>query len=357
MTTMRPLTAAVGLYDHYESVAEVKHYYGLLAIYGLARTAAAAGDEDLWARTEKILRRFPDGVDHPHYNFPSYRIGGIPQAYLLAQGRMADRADLVREYAEEMMTAPRDHAGLVVLPAEPAAEKIWIDAAMATAPYLLYAGLALEDERYLDEAVHQAVGLHDALIDHSCGLLHQCRNFVAPDRFSQDHWSRGNGWGYLALAELVDGLPASSQHREDVERRFAALSYALLPHQSHRGLWRQEIPHPLAYEETSGSALILYGIGVGLRTGVLDAGDFGPAFRRGIGALTSICVNPDFSTEFSCPGCLCPGTGPRKGTLQSYMTQLPHRDEPHSFGPLLLALAEAHRHGVTAVELRPGRYG
>ncbi|GAA5039157.1 unsaturated rhamnogalacturonyl hydrolase [Thermocatellispora tengchongensis] len=350
---MKPLDVAYGLYDHYASLAEVKHYYGLLAIYALARAAQAGEDEASTRRCEAILSRFPDEITHPVYNFPNYTIGGIPQAFLVAEGRMPHRIGVVREYAEEMLTAPRDPAGIMKHPCDRDAEKIWIDTAMAVSPYLLYAGLALRDERYLAEAVCQAVRLHDELLDPEYGLLHQCRGFVAPGAYSRDHWSRGNGWGYFALAELARGLPPESAHRAEVTKRFTGLSAALLPHQSRRGLWRQEIPQPLSYEESSGTGLILYGIGVGIRHGLLDPATYAPAFRRGVEGLARVCVNDDFSTERSCPGTLCPGEGDEKGTVAAYMTLcLPYRDEPHGCGPLMLAMVEAHLAGIADVSLR-----
>ncbi|UFU07376.1 glycoside hydrolase family 88 protein [Ruania halotolerans] len=350
VTARAPAELAVGLYHHYESIAEVKHYYGLLAIHGLARVADATDDAALWERVETILRRFPDEVDHPRYNFPSYRIGGIPQAYLVATGRMADRRELVREYAEEMMCAPRDDQGIVVMPREPARQRIWIDAAMATSMFLVHTGRALGEQRYLDEAVHQTIAQYDEFLDASNGLLHQCKNFVGPGVRSTDHWSRGNGWGYVALTELLEFHPTRSEHHEGLVDRFVALSHALLPHQSERGLWRQEIPDPTAYEETSGSALFVYGVGVGMRLGILDEATFAEPFERGLHGVVRYGVNPDSSTEGSCPGCLCPGEGEEKGTPAAYVRlKRPHTDEPHSFGPLILALAEAHRRGVTAV--------
>lgn len=344
------LDLAVRLYDHYESIGEVRHYYGLLAIYSLAKSAEASADEELWDRVAAILRRFPDEIDHPRYNFPSYRIGGIPQAYLLANGRMADRADLVREYAEEMMTAPRDAKGIVVMPWAPERGLIWIDSAMATSIYLLNAGLALAEDRYLDEAVHQSVAQYDEFLDPGNGLLHQCKNFVAPQVYSGDHWGRGNGWGLIALAELAAGLPADHPGRAAVVQRFESLAAALLPHQSQRGLWRQEIPEPLSYEESSGTGLILYSYGLGLRHGLLDEEVYGQHFDRGVAGLVAMGVNPDFSTMRSCPGCLCPGTGEERGSAQAYMTlKLPYRDELHGAGPIILALSEAHRRGVGAL--------
>lgn len=187
-------------------------------------------------------------------------------------------------------------------------------------------------------------------MDESCGLLHQCRGFIESDRrkCSEDHWSRGNGWGYMALAELVRYLPADSPHRSKAERIFTDLSLAFLRWQASGGLWRQELTSQAAWEESSGSALILYGLGVGLRTGLLDRGLFWKPYQNGLAGLLR-CINPDYSTENSCPGCLCPGDG----TIQAYITEKqPEHDEHHSFGAFMLALVEAHRNGFTDSEWR-----
>ncbi|THF79108.1 glycoside hydrolase family 88 protein [Cohnella fermenti] len=344
---MNPLYMAQKLYEHLEHSEEVKHYHGLLAIFGLLQTAEEKQDEVLLEKGRRILSRFPDRIEHPRYNFPSYAIGGIPKAYALLKGWMPEAEEQVREYAEEMLTAPRDRRGIMSYRYEPETEKIWIDVAMAVTPYLLYAGLALGEERYLDEAARQTFLMYEEFVDRSNGLLHQCKNFRGPGLYSEDHWGRGNGWCYLPLTELVLRLPQQSKHRATAERYFKALSAALLPHQSERGLWRQEIPFDHSYEESSGTGLILYGMGVGLRTGLLDRAAYEPAFRKGIDGLNTLCINQDYSTELSCPGCLCPGEGEEKGTVKAYVTlRLPRRDEPHSFGPLMLALVEAYRNGI-----------
>src|SRR5690606_20136326 len=79
--TMPPLQLATRLYDHYETIDEVRHYYGVLAIYALVRTAEIADDAELMERCRRILSGFPVLVTHPRYNFPSYAIGGIARAY------------------------------------------------------------------------------------------------------------------------------------------------------------------------------------------------------------------------------------------------------------------------------------
>ncbi|MDF2924616.1 MAG: glucuronyl hydrolase [Paenibacillaceae bacterium] len=344
---MNPLYISQKLYEQFEHLQEVKHYYGVLAICALIMTAEEKRDPVLLEKCRTILSRFPDGISHPRYNFPSYGIGGNARAYAFLQGYCPEDKELVREYAEEMLTATRDHNGIMCLPGEPEQEKIWIDVATAVTPFLLYSGLALGEARYVDEAVRQCLLMVAELRDPENGLLHQSKNFAAPGAYSQDHWSRGNGWGYFPLAELVRLLPADSRHRSQVERAFTDLSQALLPHQSKRGLWRQEIPFPYSYEETSGTGLILYGMGVGLRMGLLDRETYGPAFRRGVEGLNLYSINPDFSTELSCPSCLSPGEGEEKGTVLAYVTlRLPYRNECHSFAPLMLAMVEAYRNGI-----------
>ncbi|MFD6416272.1 glycoside hydrolase family 88 protein [Streptomyces sp. NPDC060194] len=343
---------AVGLFRHYDATDEVKAYYGVLAVYALARAASEAGDDTALDHAERVVRRFPDGVAHPPYNFPSYRIGGIAHAFLSARGRLADRAELLRHHAEEMMTATRDAKGILAMPGRP--DLVWIDVAMAAAPFLMYAGLALEEPRYVDEAVSQAVLMYDEFLDPATGLLHQCRGFVAEGVLSRDHWGRGNGWGLFALAELLGGLPAGHERRGEVVERFTALSRSLLPYRSARGLWRQEIPMAEAWEESSGTGLIVYGLGVGIRQGVLVGEEWRDAVADGVRGLARWCVNTDFSTENSCPGTLCPGEGEAAGTPEAYVRlRAPFRDEPHGFAALILAMSVAPVAGVGSVRLRP----
>lgn len=350
---MNSLKISEKLYNHFESIKEVSHYYGLLAIYGLVLTAEAGNDKQLLKRCRDILNRFPDEIDHGWYNFPSYRIGGIPAAYMYMKGYMPEKEEEVREYAEEMMNAARDSKGIMCNPHKPEDELIWIDVAMAVTPYLLFAGLAFDEQSYIDEAANQAFLMYEEFLDEENGLLHQSKNFNGQGNYSEDHWSRGNGWGYIALTELVKHLPADSVHREKAERYFKNLSRSMLPYQSIRGLWRQEIPFEYSYEETSGTGLILYGYGVGIRLGLLDKERYYESFVKGVEGLADVSINSDFSIENSCPGCLCPGEGEEKGTVKAYVTlKLPCRDELHGFAPLMFTMVEAYNNGIEDVEIK-----
>jgi unsaturated rhamnogalacturonyl hydrolase len=339
---MTPDPTIIRLFNYYESQAQVYHYYGLLAIHALCRTADAANDDLLRTRCVEILRRFPDQIEHSYYNFPSYRIGGIPRAYMLMRGHLDDAAnrEQVSHYAEEMMTAPRDEMGIMCKPNDQRRDKVWIDVAMAVTPYLLFAGLALDEPRYIDEAVRQSELMYGLFLNQDNGLLRQSRGFVDEQVFSTDAWGRGNGWGLIALTELVDHLPADSQHRPNIQRLFAEHCEAILPYQAEHGLWRQDLTLPWAYPESSGTGLFVYGFAVGIRRGLLDAERFGPACDRAVTGLREYCINEQGGTAWCCPGCLSPG----RGTPADYaLRKPPVANDPHSYAPIMLALLESGR--------------
>lgn len=337
---MKTLDMALGFYRHYGQVEEINHYYGLLALYGLAQVCHEQGD---FSPCEELLARYPDGVKHPYYNFPCYRLGGNAAAWAAFKGLM--EIPLLDDFAKATMAGPKGRDGLLCMPGSEARSAIWIDVATAVTPFMLFAGLARNNDAYIDFGAEQCFGMYEALLDSENGLLHQSRGFLEPmERCSEDHWSRGNGWGYLALAELVQYLPENSPHREKAQRYYKDLSAAFLPWQSDRGLWRQEITEEASWEETSGTALILYGMGIGIRLGLLDRDAYLDAFRKGLDGLLRYGTNEDFSTELSCPGCLCPGDGSKRAYMEE---KQPQHDEHHSFGAYMLALVEAHRNGIT----------
>ena len=146
--------------------------------------------------------------------------------------------------------------------------------------------------KYIDEAAFQTLAMYDLFLDKSCGLLHQSRDFCGEGRFSDDHWSRGNGWGILSLAELCAHLPENHPERGRCIEYFKAHIDSLAKYQSQNGMWRQEITVESldtqselgileSYEETSGTGLILYAIGVGTEMDCSTVTNTRPIFKQG----------------------------------------------------------------------------
>ena len=269
---------------------------------------------------------------------------------MIMKGYFEDHKDVVKEYAEKTLLARKSDDGIFCSPHLPD-KRIWIDVVFSVVPFMLYAGLIFNEPRYIKCAVEQAFKMYDVFMDPSNGLLHQTRGFMGDaTTISEDHWSRGNGWGIIGLCELIRYLPKDSEYYAEAVERFQAHCAALIKYQDYRGLWKQSIAEPLAWEESSGTGIILYAIGVGIRCGVLDKEIYLPVLEKGVLGLCRFCINPDYSLEKCCIGCCCPEG---KGTLESYLVSvMPKRDDPHGFGPVILALLEAERNGIKNITWR-----
>lgn len=154
----------------------------------------------------------------------------------------------------------------------------------------------------------------------------------------------------LAWRISCNTCPARTRAGRKPRAECAATAKRSRQYQTAHGLWRQSIACELAWEESSGTGLIAYSMGVALRMGVLDGATYFPVFQKAVQGLADWCLNADFSTERSCRGCLCPGVGAEKGTLKAYLCDVyAYRNEPHSFGPIMLAMIEAHKNGIREI--------
>ena len=320
------------------------HYTGILLLHAMARHALHGGRPDLNA-VKTLLRPFVKGHRQFKCNFPNYQCGGNATAYLLYAGHCPEAADIARHHAEQILRdAPRAPDGILCHPNDPSAHKIWIDVAFAVTPFLLYTGLALAEDRYVEEGFQQTAKMVNLLRDPANGLLNQSVNFRGPGHRSQDHWGRGNGWGIHGLTELVQGLPDDHPRRAESEQIFLDLLEACLTFQDDDGMWHQEITRPESYAETSGTGLILYALGIALERGLVEP-DRRELLAKGLrGCLRYIAL--DGSVHHTCTGCLCPGDG----TIEDYMAK-PHRiNDPHAFGPMVLAFDQAVRLGIESID-------
>ena len=342
---MESIALALSAFRRHQSLSDLGHYTGILSLGGFCRLAHQRQDAALLEEARAIIGRFLSrDVTLKFCNYENYRCGGNGAAYLLHHGSCPEAAEQVRLFAEQTLhDAPKNRDGLVCHPKNPEQERVFIDQAFAVCPFMVYAGLALDEPAYVAEGCKQAIGMVDLLRDDTCGLLHQGVNFDGPGSISEDHWSRGNGWGIFALAELVDGLPDDHPERPGIEQRFVSLVDACLAVQDETGMFHQELTAPDCHVETSGSGLILYAVGVGLGRGLL-----GDRHRRALeqglqGYLSYLAV--DGSVHHTCVGCLCPDGG----RLESYLIRAHKLNDPHAFGPVTLAFGQAAAIGISEI--------
>ena len=332
--------------------APLYSYPGILTMYAGAQAAKVTGDEEMLEEVNSYLELYPFKFEEPGikfiYNFDNYRVGGLGKAWMFMKGYFKEHEDVIREYAEKTMNAPCDRDGILCLASDPESERIWIDVVYAVCPYMLYAGLALNEPKYVDFAIEQCFKMYDVFMDESNGLLHQARGFMGDKTtITHDHWSRGNGWGIIGLIEIVRYLPKEHPKYEEACKRLRDHCSAIIKYQTVRGLWKQSMAEPLAWEESSGTGLMLYAIGIGLRLGVLDKETFFEPFKKGIEGLYQFCIEPDYSVTRCSHSCRCPVYGEQRGTIEAYVVGVTHvKNDSHAFGPVILAMIEAERNGI-----------
>jgi unsaturated rhamnogalacturonyl hydrolase len=325
------------LFARHKRLHDLRHYTGILSLQALARRAVATGDPESVALARAELDPFVSGEVAPFGNFPVYRCGGTGAASLFRFGFLPEAKEILVACADAQLAQPRGEDGIYCRPSERELplRKIWIDTAFAVCPFLAHLGVALERDDYLDDAVRQILNMHRIFLDPSCGLVHQGKNFNGPGVMSQDHWSRGNGWGLLALAEVVEALPDGHPRRKECEEILVAWLRAALTFQNPEGLWYQEMTcgrHGETYTETSGSGLILFALSSAIRLGLLSEAE--PALRRGMKGLLDY-VTPEGAVFHTCFSCCCPGDG----SIAAFLQRPPVKDDPHAFGAVLMALA------------------
>jgi len=84
-------------------------------------------------------------------------------------------------------------------------------------------------------------------------------------------------------------------------------------------------------------------MGIMLEKGLIDKKYMQP-FKRGLQSFTSY-IGSDGSVSHSCFSCLCPG----KGTKDDYRIHPWVYNDPHAFGPVVLAFAQAAKMGITNI--------
>ncbi|MFA6962702.1 MAG: glycoside hydrolase family 88 protein [Opitutaceae bacterium] len=348
-----PVAIALRAFDKHVETHALGHYTGIVTLHGLARLGLALkrrdGDDAVLRKARANFGPFLRGEETFRCNFPNYRVGGNGAAFLWWQGALPEADEQTFEpFIDELLhKAVRDRNGIYCMPGAPQEEKIWIDVAFAVTPFLLFCGLKLDRTDCIDEAWSQTRKLVTMLRDPTNGLMNQAMNFGGAGHRTGDHWSRGNGWAILALAELAQYFPESHPARTEVVAMFNGLVEACLRMQDPvSGLWHQEMTAPESYIETSGSGLILYGLGAGLECGLLKGARYREAFERGLlGMLSYIAI--DGSMHNTCMGCLAPGDGSR----EDYMRHPHIINDFHAFGPLVLAFGQAVRLRVPTLAL------
>lgn len=156
-------------------------------------------------------------------------------------------------------------------------------------------------------------------------------NFIRPD--NNIYWCRGNGWVLAGLSLILPELSKNSIiEEEDFVNLFKELTEGVLSRKNKFSLWDADLGSldKTFPTEVSGSALILFGLARGIRTGFLSESEYFSVVQKGISNLKRFMSSDGRITNVQPPA-----AQPEVfNTDQSY---------PYGTGAFLMALAEAKR--------------
>lgn len=197
--------------------------------------------------------------------------------------RLAFAEDVLRFFRQ----APRATDGTLFH--EP--RTVWDDTLLGAVPFLLAMEGIDEGEQTNADFAREQVLLHGKhLREPVIGLFRHGWDSRSNTYVGPHLWARGNGWVLMAEAEVLRQTSKSDPSYSALLEQYRVHATALIYRQdSSSGLWHTIIDRPDFYEETSGSALIGYGLRLGEQNGWLLGDQVGYAIsaaQRGVWKAT-----------------------------------------------------------------------
>lgn len=208
----------------------------------------------------------------------------------------------------------------------------WSDDMFMIIALQVQASRATGDTKYRDLAAQ-------VLVDYA-SKLQQSNGLMWHNGYSHVHWGRANGWFAVGMAETMQDLPdgdAKDAVMTDYLEMMNGLKAVQIPDgQDGAGLWRQVLDYDQAWFETSCSAMFTYSMATGIKSGWLDAAEFGPIVRKAwIALVGQIGSNGQLQN-------ICEGTGQpsvdasnASGQRDFYMGRMKHTGDLHGQAPVL----------------------
>jgi rhamnogalacturonyl hydrolase YesR len=145
------------------------------------------------------------------------------------------------------------------------------------------------DPRYTNFAMAEFWATTDFLYDPVEALYFRDSRFFErrDEQGRKQFWSRGNGWVFAGIANILDVLPKDNPNRPRLEALFRDMAARLKSVQKSDGYWPPSLLAPEnSPAETSGTGFYVYGFAWGVKNGLLDAATYRPAVDKGWAALT-----------------------------------------------------------------------
>ncbi len=255
----------------------------------------------------------------------------------------ASLIDLQRKYPNDSFMNYINQTNEHILYAEPRLEDrtiarlwphvntIWADDAFMAISFLSRMGEFTGDDSYFDDAAQQILSYTKYLWCPEKSLYYHCYH-TDNQEHGVAHWSRANGWVFMAQADLLSRMPKDHPMRQAIIENFQNQARGIARYQGSNGLWHQLLDKEDSYEEITGTAMFVFGMARGVKEGWLHP-DFIYVAEQGLkGMMTKITDDGDVTA-------ICVGTGIMPSETY-YYNRPTQTNTPMGEGPVLRALIE-----------------
>ena len=188
------------------------------------------------------------------------------EAYKETAVRLADK---IADYMENHQERREDGAFYRECKGSFVENTLWADDLYMSIPFLCRYYKMTGNETYLNDAAQQVMLYKKYLFIPQDNVMSHVYDFKY-DVATYMPWGRGNGWVLFSISELLAVMPEKYAQRDVLLDFFRVLCNGYRKLQGSNGLWHQLLTHPDAYEETSCTAMFIYGFARGIRFGWLN---------------------------------------------------------------------------------------
>ena len=209
--------------------------------------------------------------------------------------------ELYRKYNDEKMIEPtKEHFNFIMY--HPSQSVLnwkttyhqdrwnWCDALFMSPPVWAKLYNITGERKYIDFMIDEYKASTDFLFDKKESLFYRDERYMTQlDNGTKVFWSRGNGWVFAGLVNIMNELDPGSKEYKYFLKIYKKMAKKLLEIQTPQGHWAMSLLGQAFYPtpETSGSSFYIYGLTWGINNGILDKEAYTPAVKKGWNAMVS----------------------------------------------------------------------
>ncbi|WP_297085850.1 glycoside hydrolase family 88 protein [uncultured Draconibacterium sp.] len=259
------------------------------ALYvGMVKWAKMANDEKYWEWLKNIGEENEWLLYKRQYHADDHTVG---QMYI----------ELYRKYRDKKMIEPTQkqfdfimyHPSQSVLNWKTPFHQDrwnWCDALFMSPPVWAKLYKVTSEKKYLDFMFEEYKATTDFLFDKKEHLYYRDERYITErDNGTKVFWSRGNGWVFAGLVNILNELNPESKEYKYFLKIYKKMAKKLLEIQTPEGHWAMSLLGQKFYPtpETSGSSFFVFGLAWGINQGILDKATYEPAAKKGWNAMVS----------------------------------------------------------------------